>query len=322
MCTVAQMALMFVVVVFILIGQGRLLCILVGFDGGNADQLVVILLFKLLDGGGEFGVLFHRMADLQFPAVAGASQRVEIDGDIEDLGETPADGLDAQGINALEVPRDFSDKTEHFDVVGGALGEQKRGETGRPFVVAEAHAVALQSGPKMGMRDRAKESRLTGVGHGPAETAHEDDSLETHCGGNLKHMVGEFLPTKIRFPAEEEDKASLEIGLKYVEGHLQFFDKPFGVLDLGTEKGGDFHGAREVVDVERVGFDPGDFDELAIFHHAADGTGGDQSAIHPAGESRKQGAVGEGDLLEGFKMGGIHRSFVAALCASRLLPLA
>lgn len=261
---------------------------------GFADEFVVVSFFEFFHGGGEFFVFGDGFGDFGFPGVAFAAEGVYIDGLVEELGEAAGDGFDGEGIFAGEIAGDFGDEADHFDLMGGGLGDEQGGEGGRAGVIGGAKAIVLKRIGQMGVGDGAKHAGFTGVGNGAAERAHEDDAGDVDGFAQGEDGVGEGLPFEIRFCAEEEDEVGGCIDMEDVFGHLGCAaDEAVLHLDFGAKDGGDLHGAGEIEDVERIGVDACDFGEGAVFHEAFDGSRGDVAAVHPTGEREQEGGIGE-----------------------------
>jgi hypothetical protein len=268
---------------------------LFGVFGGFADEFVVVGFFEFFDGAGEFFVFFDGFGDFGFPEVAVVAEGIDVDGLVEEFGKAAGDGFDGEGVFAGEVAGDFGDEADHFDVVGGGLGDEEGGERGGAVVVGGAEAVFGEGVLEVGVGDGAEHAGFAGVGDGAAEGAHEDDAGDVDGFAKGKDGVGESLPFEVGLGAEEEDEVGGGVDVEDVAGHFGgAADEAVLHFDFGAEDGGDLHGAGEVEDVKGVGIDAGDFGEGAVFHEAFDGAGGDVAAVHPAGEGEEEGGAGEG----------------------------
>jgi len=90
------------------------------------------------------------------------------------------------------------------------------------------------------------------------------------------------------FLADKEDQVVGRVAVEGVGGLAVVLDKPVGEVDMRSEKGGEFHGAGKVVDVEGVGVYGGDGAGVEPFDEALHDAGGDVAAVHPSEEPYQQ----------------------------------
>ena len=207
----------------------------------GVEDFIIIIFFKPADMCGEFGLGLDDFAELLLEVLADGSEPVEVEMEVQDVGQKPCYGTDSFRVMALHVSGNLGDKRCRTEALltcgGGELGDDACG----PFIVAESYAVAGHCFFELFVRNRAGESRLAGMWHEAGDTADEINHLDAGLSAQIKDAIDIIGPVQVWLFAEKKNEVIFLVAEEYIfrgfAGHYQavFYSS------VWSKHGGKFH---------------------------------------------------------------------------------
>ena len=190
-------------------------------------------------------------------------------------------------------------------LAGGELSEVSN-DAARAFVVGKLDTILLQTGFKVLIGNRAKDPRGTSVRDDPGHATNEVDGVHIEVSGQREYAVGVSGPVEIGLLAFKKDKIVGPVIVEDVGGRLECLYQAVFYLDVGPEKGGHFHRAREVINIEILSIDFREFLGLEFADENGEGSGRDIATVHPTRKAKDHAGVGEFRMVVNLQVVGRH----------------